>query len=302
MSVYDVTFDVLLAATLPLLGWRAISARSIERAVVLFIAFGFVSSLAWTRLDAVDVALVEAAVSSALTGALLLSSLRWADREPPAVRHRNGALHLFVAMGVLGLLWTIAQLPAQREGLTPLVLESLEDTGVEHPVTAVLLDFRGYDTLLEVIVLLSAAVAVRIARATPRWRATQGPRLLTMFANNLVPVGLVCAAYLLWTGSHAPGGAFQAGSILAGCGVTLLLSGRIRPPGFSSWVARTAMLLGPAVFLVIAAWPLVGGASLLDYPADRAGALVFAVELGLSLSIGFILFVFFPSPPRPERS
>lgn len=302
MSACNVAFDLLLATTLPLLGWRAISARSLERAVVLFIAFNFVSSLAWTRLDAVDVALVEAAVSGAVTGALLLSTLRWAEPERATARTRHGWLHLFVAMGVLGLLWAVSDLPEQREGLTPLVVASLEQTGVAHPVTAVLLDFRGYDTLLEVIVLVTAALAVRIARATPRRQAAPGPRLLTMFANNLVPVGVLCAAYLLWAGSRAPGGAFQAGSILAGCGVTLLLSGRIRPPGSTSWHTRAAMLVGPAVFVAIAAWPLLAGKSLLDYPTGLAGALVFTVELGLALSTGFILFVFFPSPPRPERA
>ena len=45
------------------------------RAIVLFIAFGLLMSLAWVRLGAPDVALAEAAIGAGLTGALLLSAL-----------------------------------------------------------------------------------------------------------------------------------------------------------------------------------------------------------------------------------
>ena len=40
------------------------------------------------------------------------------------------------------------------------VAAHMAESGVEHPVTAVLLNFRGYDTLLEVAVLLLALLGV----------------------------------------------------------------------------------------------------------------------------------------------
>lgn len=38
--------------------------------------------------------------------------------------------------------------------------EAVEDTGVPNMVTAVVLDYRGYDTMFETIVLFDAAIAV----------------------------------------------------------------------------------------------------------------------------------------------
>ena len=66
---------------------------------------------------------------------------------------------LFTVLG-LALVWAILELPPPRVHLPGQVLTQLEASGVTHPVTAVLLNFRGYDTLLEVVVLLLALLGV----------------------------------------------------------------------------------------------------------------------------------------------
>lgn len=73
----DVGFllDLLLAALILWLGWSALTARTQLRAIVLFVAFGLSMGLAWTRLDAPDVALAEIAVGAGLTGALFLAAI-----------------------------------------------------------------------------------------------------------------------------------------------------------------------------------------------------------------------------------
>jgi multisubunit Na+/H+ antiporter MnhB subunit len=44
----------------------------------------------------------------------------------------------------------------------------MPESGVDHPVTAVLLNFRSYDTLLEIAVLLLAVVvALALREAQP---------------------------------------------------------------------------------------------------------------------------------------
>ena len=47
----------------------------LNRAVVMFIVFGLLLTLAWARLDAPDIALAEAAIGAGLTGALLLDAV-----------------------------------------------------------------------------------------------------------------------------------------------------------------------------------------------------------------------------------
>lgn len=68
-------FDVLLAALIVWLAWRTLTIESLFRAIVMFVAFGLSMGLAWARMDAPDVALVEVAVGAGLTGALFLAAI-----------------------------------------------------------------------------------------------------------------------------------------------------------------------------------------------------------------------------------
>lgn len=68
-------FDLLLVAALLWSAVRALVVRDLFHAVVLFIVFGLLMSLAWARLGAPDIALAEAAIGAGLTGALLLDAI-----------------------------------------------------------------------------------------------------------------------------------------------------------------------------------------------------------------------------------
>jgi uncharacterized MnhB-related membrane protein len=80
MNDIGFSFDLLLAALMVWLGWRTLTSSSLFRAIVLFVAFGLSMALAWTRLDAPDVALAEIAVGAGLTGALFLAALGFVGR------------------------------------------------------------------------------------------------------------------------------------------------------------------------------------------------------------------------------
>lgn len=67
-------FDLLLAAALLWSGWRSLSTPRLSRAIVMFVSFGLLMTLAWARLQAPDIALAEAAIGAGLTGALLLDT------------------------------------------------------------------------------------------------------------------------------------------------------------------------------------------------------------------------------------
>jgi len=71
----SIAFDLLLAALLLWSAWRALATPRLDRAIVLFIAFGLLMALAWARLAAPDIALAEAAIGAGITGALLLDAL-----------------------------------------------------------------------------------------------------------------------------------------------------------------------------------------------------------------------------------
>ncbi len=68
-------FDLLLAASLLWSAWRTLATPDIFRAVIFFIVFSLLMTLAWARLAAPDIALAEAAIGAGLTGALLLDAI-----------------------------------------------------------------------------------------------------------------------------------------------------------------------------------------------------------------------------------
>lgn len=184
----------------------------------------------------------------------------------------------------------------------------MEESGARHPVTAVLLNFRGYDTLLEVAVLLLAVLGVLALRSSvsipvspPRPDASP---VLAALMRLVLPLILLAAGYLLWAGAHRPGGAFQAAAVLGGGGVLLRLTGSIPPLGSPGPWLRIGLLLGFAVFLTIAAGSIGEGLSLLEYRGNRAGTSILLLESALTISIALILVTLFvgAAPPRIRHS
>ncbi|MCP3166740.1 hydrogenase subunit MbhD domain-containing protein [Myxococcus qinghaiensis] len=302
----DVLLDGCLALCLPLLAWLVLRTESLSQAVVLFVAFGLLSALGWARLDAPDIALVEAAVGTGLTGALLMHTLSWTEETPPDVRararRRPWALLATAALTLL-LGWAVLALPADSPGLGPEVEARREDSGVKHPVTAVLLNFRGYDTLLEIAVLLVAALGARAVNPRSERASSDAAKdpLTGELFRMMTPALLLVAGYLVWVGDHGPGGAFQAGAILAGGGVVAILTSRMGTPRMSSLRVRWALLTGPLLFIGVGVAPLLSGRRLLELPEKLAGTLIFIVEMALTVTIAMVLLMFFPGT-RPSRA
>lgn len=309
--------DELLLTAILGLGWGALSARSPRQAVVLFIAFGLVMALAWARLNAPDVALAEAAIGAGLSGALLLTALRDQPARIPSgtTDSPSGApapgrwASLLVTLLSLGLaaVFGWAYVEAVGEGgparLADDVLTRVGESGVSNPVTAVLLNFRAYDTLLELAVLLVALLGIlALGPERPRYRAA-GP-MLGGLTQWLVPVLIVTGGYLLWVGAHAPGGAFQAGAVLAAAGVVLRLAG-VHSAGLPSGsVLRLSAIGGVGVFLAVGLALMVAGRPFLAYPAAWAGTLILLIEAAATLAIATTLIAAFLGgcPPGWHRS
>ncbi len=78
-------FDVLIVVTTVALAGGVLFIRNLFRTAVLFIVFGLVLAIAWVRLDAVDIALAEAAIGAGLLGVLVVgaaSQFERGGREP----------------------------------------------------------------------------------------------------------------------------------------------------------------------------------------------------------------------------
>lgn len=297
------SWDVLLGLAVLAGAAAAVTPRRRMGATVAFLVFGVLLVMLWTRLGAPDVALAEAAIGTGVTGALFVDTAtrgRRTQDEGRSGSRRPSATGVFgVLVGVLlGAGLAVVLVRAARTGATGLtgrVYGRMDESGVDHPVTAVLLNFRSYDTLLEIAVLLVAvlAVAVTLGTGPPRPVATAGrPGTLVWFCRIVSPVLLLIAAWVLFAGSDRPGGAFQAGAVLAGALILMSTAG-LGPAPRHGGLLRTALVIGLVAFLAAAAWgPVTGGAWLALDPA-WAGRVIVAVETMLALSIGTALTVVF---------
>jgi len=304
----------MLVLALLWLAWQALRSPDLFKAIVLFIAFGLVMALAWVRLQAPDIALAEAAIGAGLTGALLLAALaksndladrindydtaaakktiRAADRRSISLAFRPAPLLLLLALAG-GLAYAVLSLPDQAIGLSNRVSANMEISGVRNPVTAVLLNFRAYDTLLEMGVLLVALLGVWSLGPAATHRRIDPEPVLSFLVGVLVPMMILMAGYLLWIGANNPGGAFQAGSVLAASGILLLLTGKHFPAPLTGWPLRVALVLGLGAFIVVGVILLSMGEVFLQYPPSLAGGLILFIESAATLSIGVSLAALF---------
>ncbi len=301
--------DLLLVVLVAFAGWAALAGRGVFRAVVFFIAYGLLVALGWVRLGAVNVALAEAAIGAGLTGVLLLATVgrlerAGAARDVPPVRGAAAWVPALAGLAVTGaLVWAWFALPLP-ESPGPQLAEALPRSGVENPVTAVLLNFRSWDTLLEAIVLLAALLGVWMLGRDGDWTAPLGLRqhvreggVMAGFGRVLPPLGLLVGVWLLWAGADAPGGAFQGGTVLAAVIVVALMAGVAAPPGVDALPLRVALVLGPGVFLGAGLVLAALGAGFLTLPEAQAKAVIVAVETALTLSIAVTLAGLVLGPP-----
>jgi len=315
-------FDALMGLSLVGIAAGTLLAKRLFQSTVMFIFFGLIMAIAWCRLDAVDVALAEAAIGSGLTGALLLNTLSAVRRHrsqslvdhshdqssidtnrckavlpipTEKSRRQTGLLVVgFTIIAAVTLVPVVIPLANDRDSPSIASVAALPVSGVDNPVTAVLLNFRAYDTLLEVAVLLAAVFAVLpVTQFASGMEKTPplGPVLAT-FIKLLVPLATIVATYVLWVGTKAPGGAFQAAAILAAVAILLILAGASAPTCESRrW--RLLLVIGPVVFVMAALEGVLVHRNVLEYSAEWAGTTITTIEVALTISIALILTMLF---------
>jgi multisubunit Na+/H+ antiporter MnhB subunit len=204
------------------------------------------------------------------------------------------------AIGIV-LAFAIVTLPVPPATLTEPTLAATPASGLQHPVTAVLLAFRAYDTLLEMAVVLLAVRAGAAREPVAPFAGDHTDPMTGSLLRMLVPLIIVVSAVLLWAGTKQPGGAFAAGALAAGAGVALRLGGRWTAP-MVDWRWRALQSGGLAVFIVLGAAPLLAQRPWLSAPANWPAGFVLAIEVALTVSIAAgLVSLFSSSPPGAVR-
>jgi multisubunit Na+/H+ antiporter MnhB subunit len=307
LQVLDLGLAILVLAVA---GWT-IAARELFASVVGYVAYGLVLSIVWIRLYAPDVALTEAAIGSGVTGVLLVTSgsrLRRAgdgEANPPpgiSLRFLAAALALLVAAALAAV---ILLFPEPAPTLAPEAREGLAATGLGNPVTAVLIAYRSFDTMLEKVVLVLATAGVWSLAPDQFWGGAPAPLgrarpqgALLFLDQALVPLGVLVGIHIFWVGADEPGGAFQAGAILAAMWMIVMISRLTEPPLVSALWLRLALVAGPAVFLAAGLAGLGMAGSFFAYPAGFAKPMILFIEAFMLLTIAVTLPMLVAGPPR----
>lgn len=180
------------------------------------------------------------------------------------------ALLLLVGLGSVfwGLLQGFQPDEVLNQSAAYYVAHTAEETGAANIVSAIIVTYRGLDTLGEVTVLfLTAAIVALVLRndtaqsgARPaRWPTGE---LLHTGTRLLVPLIVLFGAYVFLNGHLTPGGGFQGGAILASAVLLMLLTDPLRP--FSHRLITTIEAVSGLVFVAIGVLGLLFAGGFLD--------------------------------------
>ncbi len=195
---------------------------------------GMVVSLTFVYLSAPDLALTQISVE-VVTVILMLLALNFLPKQTPVEssggrRLRDALLATLAGVGVGGAAWAMTTRNAGT--LSGYYLEqSVPGGGGTNVVNVILVDFRGFDTFGEIIVLGIAALAIyalldgatrgAVGRKLAAWAPDQAraadrhPLMLVVATRVMLPLALMVGAFIFLRGHNVPGGGFIAGLVVA---------------------------------------------------------------------------------------
>jgi len=161
---------------------------------------------------------------------------------------------------------------------------AIEQTGSANIVTAVVLGYRGIDTLVELSILFAAATAGGLVLGKHHANQASDEEagfILRIASDLLFPLLIVAGLYIVLHGHLSPGGGFQGGVILAAAFFLPVLA-RPSQPLKHSTLSVVEGLAGTA-FIVIGLLGLIDGGAFLQPLLDKgvAGELLSAGSLPL---------------------
>jgi len=205
-------------------------------ALILTGAVGLMIAPLFARFSAPDLALTQVAVE-VVTVLLMLLSLAFLPGETPRESRPLRRLRDATLAGLSGLATgalafaMLTRAPAFEPISAYHLAQSKPGAGGTNAVNTIIVDFRGYDTFGEIIVLSIAALvifalsetllaspaATRRLATLPR-REESGdrhPMLPVVVTRLLLPMAMMVGTYIYLRGHNLPGGGFVAGLVFA---------------------------------------------------------------------------------------
>ncbi|HNT28687.1 MAG TPA: MnhB domain-containing protein, partial [bacterium] len=161
-----------------------------------------------------------------------------------------------IAAIFMGLLFTYEPDPELNTTARYYAERTAADIGAANIVTAIVVTYRGLDTLGEVTVLFLSAAIVGLVLASGRRKKTAKERtvtpageLLATGSTLLAPLIMLLGVYVFVNGHLTPGGGFQGGAIIASGMLLLLLTDPLKH--FSHTLIATVESLSGILYVAI---------------------------------------------------
>jgi multicomponent K+:H+ antiporter subunit A len=223
---------VLVAATVAIV----LTHRNRLLALLLVGIIGLLVSAGFAYLSAPDLALTQVTVE-VVTVMLLLLALNFLPRTTPTEslpsrRVRDAGIATLAGVGAGMLIHALMLRDFAAPSISAFHLANAKVLGGgTNVVNVILVDFRGYDTFGEIIVLGIAALVIfaltevilasgpandRLGMMHPYFgdAGDRHPLLLVIVARLILPLGLMVGVFVFLRGHNMPGGGFIAGLIL----------------------------------------------------------------------------------------
>ena len=208
--------------------------------------------------------------------------------------------------------------PTSPASASPVSSHFIQSTGVDtevpNMVTAVLADYRGFDTMFETVVVFIAGMAVlAILKGSGRRRSgkreheveAEPDLIVTNTVRLIVPVIQIFAFYVLAHGHVSPGGGFQGGVVMGASFILVALAWDLDVALARFSVERCILVaaLGIVLYSGIGFLSMLLGGEFLDYaelekvlPVSREMARYHAmlgVEIGVGFTVTAIMFALY---------
>lgn len=322
-------FSAFLLTLLVITAIAIIRTTDLFAAVMLSGIFSLLMAAIFFTLDAADVALTEAAVGAGISTVLFLSALALTEQHERSIKPSRW---LAVPVLVATTLIIYATFDKPRLGdpdapvhqhVAPWYLEKTPELiDIPNVVTAVLGSFRGYDTLGEVFVVLTAAIGVMIllgtrhsSVASPVQPASRSDSLRhhlipRVIGRLMIPFIVLFGLYVQFHGDYGPGGGFQAGALVA---AAIILYALLEGEGPALTVVPlstiSAMMAGGAIlYTLVGLAGIVMGGNFLDYSVLLSDPIagqhlgILLIELGVGVTVcGCMLSIFHAFAARDNQ-
>ncbi len=204
--------------------------------LILMGIIGLMVSVGFNHFSAPDLALTQISVE-VVTIILLLLALNFLPSRSPVEsgaprRIRDGVIAVAGGVGAAALIYTILMSDFPLTSISEYHLaNSYKGGGGDNVVNVILVDFRGFDTFGEIIVLGIAALVIyaltealmsgpvrarllnRAYKEEPAGDAH--PLMMVVLTRVMMPVVLMVGVYIFLRGHNEPGGGFVAGLVVA---------------------------------------------------------------------------------------